>query len=66
MKGRKQKEWTMTTKEQLDRLYKLQEDIRTLQNSGLWDSLSKAKTDVITLINHVEERNPDLKPSWKK
>jgi hypothetical protein len=56
----------MTTKEQLERLYKLQEDIRTLQNSGLWDSLSKAKTDVITLIKHVEERNPDLKPSWKK
>lgn len=46
----------MTYKEQLERLYKLQEDIRTLQNSGLWERLDKAKWDVIRLSQELEKK----------
>lgn len=45
----------MTKHEQLERLYELQEKIRTLQNSGLWEPLHDAKLSVINLIKEFEK-----------
>lgn len=45
----------MKLQEQLDRLYKIQEDIRTVQESGLWQPLHEAKWYVIKLIQELED-----------
>ena len=44
----------MNRKEQLERLYKIQEEIRIVQESGLWQPLHDAKGDVIKLIKELE------------
>lgn len=45
----------MNLQEQLDRLYKIQEDIRIVQESGLWQALHEAKWYVIKLIQELED-----------
>ena len=44
----------MNRSEQLKRLYKIQEDIRILQESGLWEPLHDAKLKIIKLIKELE------------
>lgn len=45
----------MTIQDQLDRLYKIQEQIREVQESGLWEPLHEAKWYVIKLIRELED-----------
>ena len=45
----------MNTKEQLDRLYKIAEDIRIVQESGLWEPLHDSKWLIIKLIQNIEQ-----------
>lgn len=49
----------MNRKEQLERLYKIQEDIRIVQENGLWEPLHDAKLKVVKLIQELENiENP--------
>lgn len=44
----------MTYKEQLERLYSVQEQLRVLQENGLWEVLETAKSEVIKVILDIE------------
>lgn len=45
----------MKFKEQLERLYKLQEEIRVLQENGLWENLQPAKDVIIRETLKIEK-----------
>jgi hypothetical protein len=45
----------MTLQDQLDALYKIQEQIRAVQDSGLWEPLHEPKRQVIKLIQELED-----------
>lgn len=49
----------MTINEQLDRLYKIQEEIRIVQSSGLWEPLHESKLRIIKLIQDLENKRND-------
>lgn len=47
----------MTLNEQLERLYKIVEEIRVVQSSGLWEPLHDSKYLIIKLIQELEAKN---------
>jgi len=55
----------MTRTMQLEMLYKIQEELRILQENGLWEPLQEAKEKVIKVIKQIESNKPHYCVPWR-